>query len=85
MNPTPAPTERQILGASIRAEAEEYDAQARRPHPGGWEYPEGHRERRNAHLALKFGVSPQEAGRFMTYSRSCTHSWKEGACYKCPK
>ena len=79
-----APTERQILGAKVRAEAEKYKAKHRKKVPGGWEFPVGYDERRNAHLARKFDLPVHEIPYFMTWSRSCTHPWSEGACHLCP-
>lgn len=80
------PTERQILGAKVRAEAEKYEAKNRKKvRGGGWELPAGYREKRNEHLARKFNLDPHEARRFLTWSRSCTHSWSEGACHLCPQ
>jgi hypothetical protein len=78
------PTERQILGAKVRAEAEKYEAKNRKKVREGWELPAGYWKKRDAHLAQKFNLDPREASRFLTWSRSCTHSWSEGACHLCP-
>ena len=79
------PTERQVFGAKVRDEAEKYEAKHRRRVSGGWELPAGFFERRDAHLARKFGLDLYEARRFLTWSRNCTHPWSEGACYLCPE
>jgi hypothetical protein len=76
------PTERQILGAKIRAEREKYELKHRRRKDGEWCFPE--RSKIYAHLAKTFGISKTEVSYFMTYSRYCTHSWASGACDKCP-
>ncbi len=76
------PTERQILGAKIRAEAERYVNQHRRPCQGGHEVPSN--EERNAAVGKKFGLSALDVSYFMTYSRYCAHPWSKGACDKCP-
>lgn len=79
------PTELQILGAKVRAEAEKYEVKNRKKvRGGGWELSAGYWEKRNAHLARKFNLDPHEARRFLTWSRPCTHSWSEGACHLCP-
>ena len=78
------PTERQVLGAKIRAAAEEWEEKHRQKfHAGGWILPP--MEVRNGHLASRFGMTPREISRFMTWSRNCTHPWSEGACPRCPE
>jgi len=79
-----AVTERQVLGAKIRAEKEKYEAKVRRRVSGGWEFAKGHRERLYAHLAKKFGMDPNDVQYFLTWSRSCDHPWSAGACPMCP-
>ena len=81
------PTERQILGAKIRAAEEEWHLKTRKPYgskknPSGWIIPP--REERDLYLAEMFGLDPQDISPFFTYSRSCTHPWSAGACDKCP-
>lgn len=78
------PTEQQILGAKIRAEAEAFDLKHRKPwmRGGGWIVPST--QERNEHLSRVFGLHPREFSRYMTYSRYCTHKWSEGACDDCP-
>lgn len=76
------PTEAQILGARVRAARDSYELEHRKPYGGGWEIPPN--KEVYAHLSRMFGLTPVEVSYFMTYSRSCTHEWAEGACYLCP-
>lgn len=76
-------TENQVLGAQIRAEEEFYVLKRRKAYKGGWLVPS--RGQVYTHLSEMFGLSKHEISRYLTYSRSCTHPWKDGACLKCPK
>ena len=78
---TPSP--RQVLGCKVRAAAEAYEHQRRKPLGGGWEVPS--REETYAYLTAEFGLSAHELSPFFTYSRTCTHPWSAGACPKCPE
>jgi hypothetical protein len=75
-------TERQIVGAKIRAADEEYINKHRKPLGGGYEVPSN--KERYEYLAKKFGLPVTEISYFMTYSRQCTHPWSAGACPQCP-
>ena len=77
-----SPTPRQILGAKIRAAAEAWEIKHRRKEAGGWILPE--REKRDRYLARKFSLPVSEIPYFMTWSRTCTHPWSDGACPLCP-
>lgn len=76
------PTERQILGAKIRAASEDFERAHRKPYRGGFEIP--NREQRLRHLSGLFEIPPHEISIFLTWSRTCTHPWSSGACEKCP-
>ena len=75
-------TDRQILGAKIRAAAEAFIKKHQKPYMGGYEIPTN--KEKYEHLSKLFGLSPLEISYFMTYSRVCTHEWSEGACPSCP-
>ena len=76
-------TPRQVLGARIRAERERYVKRLRKPYPeGGWIVPS--QEKVHKHLSNKFGLDVEEVRSYLTYSRSCSHPWSEGACEQCP-
>ena len=83
------PSPRQVLGCKVRAAAEAYEHQRRKPLGGGWELPS--RQETYAYLTAEFGpttefgLSTHELSLFFTYSRACTHPWSAGACPKCPK
>lgn len=77
------PTERQILGAKIRAENERYVLKNRKPYRGGYEVPG--RQKISAHLAKTFRMPAEKVSYFLTWSRSCTHPWSAGACDACPE
>lgn len=77
------PTARQVLGAQIRAEQERWEKKHRVPCKGGYEIPP--RAERYAHLAKTFNMTPVEVSYFLTWSRSCTHTWESGACDDCPE
>jgi hypothetical protein len=77
------PTERQILGAKIRAEKDRYVRKHQKPHMGGYLVPENAEV--DEHLAKKFGLPTLEIRYFMTWSRRCDHPWSAGACDDCPK
>jgi len=76
------PNERQVLGAKIRAEAERYVKERRKPFAGGWSGPS--QKEVQAHLATVLRMDPQEVSRYLTWSRYCTHAWSDGACPQCP-
>jgi len=77
------PSEKQILGCKIRAAEEAFYKKHRKPYEGGWIVPDN--EKKYKHLSKLFGMPPHEISYFLTYSRSCTHSWSEGACADCPE
>jgi hypothetical protein len=77
------PTDRQILGAKVRAAREAYEKKHGKPSGGGLLIPS--RAVVYDHLSKKFGIPPYELSFFFTYSRACTHKWSEGACDQCPK
>lgn len=81
-NKNTVPNERQILGAKIRAEAECFYIKKRRPYQGGYLVPP--KEDLYNHLAKIFKRTPLDISYYMTYSRSCTHPWSDGACPDCP-
>lgn len=84
--PTPRtmePTERQVLGAKIRAAEEAFVLKHRKPCAGGFNVPS--RKAVYGHLAKMFQMSSVEVSYFLSYSRSCTHKWSEGACVGCPE
>lgn len=79
------PSEKQILGARIRAANEAYVLANRKPYNGqrgSWVVPSS--EERNRYLSEMFDMPPREVSYYLTYSRSCTHAWSEGACDRCP-
>ena len=79
-----AVTEKQVLGAKIRAEQEAYVLKHRKPYKGGgWTVPE--RKQVYAHLSKIFGLPSYEISYYFTYTSTCTHPWKDGACPECPK
>lgn len=77
------PSEKQILGAKIRAEEEAFYLANRKPYKGGWDIPPA--TEKLAHLSRIFEMPPHEISYFLTWSRSCTHKWSDGACIECPQ
>jgi hypothetical protein len=77
------PTEGQILRAKIMAAGEAYEKKHRKPLAGGFSVPS--RDKTYNYLSKMFGLPTHEISRFMTYARSCTHEWSEGACERCPE
>lgn len=76
-------TERQILGAKVRAAEEAWTLKHQKPCGGGFLVPL--REERDRYLSRKFGMPPHRISYFLTWSRTCTHPWSEGACEDCPE
>lgn len=76
------PTERQILGAKIRAANDAYVKARRKPCAGGYEVPSN--QDRYRYLAKKFGMAPHEISHYFTFTRYCEHPWSKGACNDCP-
>lgn len=77
------PTEKQILGAKIRTVGEKFIDDNKKPCRGGFLVPSN--KDKNAFVANMFGMPVTEVSYFFTYARSCTHSWAEGACDRCPE
>ena len=77
-----APTSGQVIAARVRAAVEAYEKKHRKPCEGGWEVPP--RETMYRAVAKETGVRVGAISFCLTYSRSCTHSWSEGACPRCP-
>jgi hypothetical protein len=77
------PTDKQVLGARIRAAEEAYVKKHRKPYKGGgWIIPS--RQEVHGHLSAMFDIPVRDIGFFLTYSRNCTHTWAQGACDACP-
>ena len=77
-----APNAAQVFAAKVRAAAEEYKRQRRKPMGGGYVVPPS--EEVNTYLSEQFGIAPADVSFFFTYSRYCNHKWSEGACDQCP-
>ena len=77
------PTERQVLGARVRAAFDQWILDHGTPGEGGVHLPS--RQERDAYLCNLFDMEVHEVHQFLTYSRKCDHPWSEGACSKCPK
>lgn len=76
------PNELQVRAANIRAEVEAYYDKHKKPYGGGFVVPD--KETVYSAVASKLGESVRAVEFCMTYSRSCTHEWSEGACPDCP-
>jgi hypothetical protein len=77
------PTSGQILAAKVRAARESFIKKHRKPLAGGYEIPPTAEIYDS--LAEEFPAIPrQNFSFFFTYSRTCTHTWAEGVCSKCP-
>ncbi len=77
------PTEKQILGAKIRAAGDKFIKERKKPCVGGFIVPSN--RDKNAFIANMFCMSPVEVSYFFTYSRYCDHPWASGACDRCPE
>lgn len=77
------PTNKQILGAEIRAAAEKFINDRKKPCCGGFTIPPN--KDKYAFIANMFGMSAVDVSYFFTYSRYCEHPWAEGACDRCPE
>jgi hypothetical protein len=76
-------SQNQILGCKIRAAEEKFYKKHRKRFEGGWIVPTS--KKKLKFLSKKFNMSILDISYFLSYSRSCTHSWKKGACELCPK
>lgn len=77
-----APTEAQILAAKVRAAAEAFYLRTRRRHYGGFIVPSN--DECYEAVSKETGVCKTAISFCLTFSRSCTHPWSDGACSKCP-
>ena len=75
------PTPQQIFAARIRWEAEQWQKKNGKPLSGGLHLPP--KLVLYQHLSEKFGLALHEIPRFLTFSRTCEHSWRK-ACPECP-